>query len=58
MGLTCALEIRSSSSLGVHLWFPRVEAIPAFQTALSLKRTLWLRVSNQVYAVCSEGGNF
>ena len=51
MGLTCALEIRSSSSLGVHLWFPRAEAIPAFQTALSLKRTLL--ASGIEFGLCS-----
>ena len=37
MGLSCALEFRSSFRRGIHLWFPLAEAIPTFQAPLSLK---------------------
>ena len=37
IGLSCALQFRSSYSRGMHLWFPLAEAIPTFKAALSLK---------------------
>ena len=39
MGLSFALEIRSSYSGDIQLWFPLSEAIPAFQVGLSLNES-------------------
>jgi len=40
MGLSCSLQIRSSYSRGIHLWFPLPEPIKTFKAALSLKRAV------------------
>ena len=39
MSLSFALEIRSSYSSDIQLWFPLSEAIPTFQVGLSLKES-------------------
>lgn len=38
MSLNFALEIRSSYSRDIQLWFPLSEAIPSFQVGLSRKQ--------------------
>ena len=39
MSLNFALEIRSSYSRDIQLWFPLSEAIPSFQVGLSRKQS-------------------
>ena len=40
MGLRCPLQFRSSSSQGLHLWFPLSEPVKTFRAAITLNNTL------------------